>query len=136
MLKLRLVYLGLIILTIIAGLVSREMSESVVPLFVGDILWGLVVCLTFRLIIIKKPLRYALFFSLCYCYATEFSQLYKAPWIDNLRPTFFGRVLLGETFYWGDIASYTIGVALGVLVELSIRKMRSEEIHMTPSTAN
>jgi hypothetical protein len=123
MLKARLIYLALIILTAIVGLVSRELSPSVVPLFIGDILWGLAVFLLMRFIFIDKTLRLTLALSLIYAYAIEFSQLYKAPWIDSLRQTFFGKVMLGETFYIGDLASYTIGIGLGVLVELSLRTL-------------
>jgi hypothetical protein len=120
MLKARLIYLALIIVTVIIGLVSRELSPAVVPLFVGDILWGLAVFLLMRFLFIQKALTFTIIVSLIYAYATEFSQLYQAPWIDNLRTTFFGKVLLGETFYIGDLASYTIGIGLGVLVELSL----------------
>lgn len=123
MLKARLIYLFLLIVTAIAGLVSREQSPSVVPLFVGDILWGLAVFLLIRLFFIQKSLPFTVIISIIYTWATEFSQLYHAPWIDNLRQTFFGKVMLGETFYWGDIASYTIGIGLGILVELSLRKL-------------
>jgi hypothetical protein len=123
MLKARLIYLALIIITAITGLVSRELSPAVVPLFVGDILWGLAVFLLMRFLFIQKALTFTIIVSLIYAYATEFSQLYSAPWIDNLRQTFFGKVLLGETFYIGDLASYTIGIGLGVLVELSLRTL-------------
>ncbi len=123
MLKARLIYLFLIIITVIVGLVSRELSPAVVPLFVGDILWGLAVFLLMRFIFIQKPLPFTVIVSIIYAYATELSQLYSAPWIDNLRQTFFGKVMLGETFYLGDLASYTIGIGLGVLVELSLRTL-------------
>jgi hypothetical protein len=123
MLKARLIYLTLILITIVTGLVSRELSSSVVPLFIGDILWGLAVFLLMRFIFIHKSVTLAIIISLIYSYATEFSQLYSAPWIDNLRQTFFGKVFLGETFYIGDLASYTIGIGLGLLVELSLRTL-------------
>jgi hypothetical protein len=123
MLKARLIYLFLIIVTVIVGLVSRELSSAVVPLFVGDILWGLAVFLLMRFIFIAKPLSFIVIVSIIYAYATELSQLYSAPWINHLRQTFFGKVMLGETFYLGDIASYTIGIGLGVLVELSLRTL-------------
>lgn len=123
MLKARLIYLFILIVTVATGLISRELSPSVVPLFIGDILWGLAVFLLLKLIFIEKPLSTIVIISLIYTWATEFSQLYQAPWIDNLRQTFFGKVMLGETFLFGDIVSYTIGIGLGVLVELSLRKL-------------
>lgn len=123
MLKARLIYLFILIITVVTGLVSRELSPAVVPLFVGDILWGLAVFLLIKLIFINKPINFIVIVSLIYTWATEFSQLYHASWIDSIRQTFFGKVMLGETFFIGDIASYTIGIGLGVLIELSLRKL-------------
>jgi hypothetical protein len=122
MLKARLIYLSLIVVTVIAGLLSRELS-SVIPFFIGDILWGLAVFLLMRFIFITKSLGFAVLVSSIYAALTEFSQLYEAPWIENIRPTFIGRVLLGETFLWSDILCYLIGIGIGVLVELSLRTL-------------
>lgn len=122
MLKARLIYLSLIIVTVIAGLLSRELS-SIIPFFIGDILWGLAVFLLMRFIFITKSLNFAILVSSVYVCATEFSQLYNAPWIEKIRPTFIGRVLLGETFLWTDILCYLVGIGIGVLVELSLRTL-------------
>jgi hypothetical protein len=122
MLKARIVYFCLIVFTVFVGLLSRELKEYI-PLFIGDILWGLVVFMCMRFLFIKQSLKIAIIVSLVYSYATEFSQLYEAPWIDDLRHTFFGRVLLGKTFLLSDMLCYTIGIGLGILVELSLRKV-------------
>lgn len=47
----------------------------------------------------------------------ELSQLYHAPWIDSIRHTTLGGLLLGFDFVWSDLACYAVGVALGVLME-------------------
>lgn len=122
MLKARLIYLGLIIITVITGLVTREFS-SIIPFFIGDILWGLAVFLLMRFLFIKKSLQFAVILSSIYATLTELSQLYQAPWIDEIRPTFFGRVMLGETFLLSDILCYLIGIGIGILVELSLRTL-------------
>jgi predicted neutral ceramidase superfamily lipid hydrolase len=122
MLKARLIYLALIIITVITGLVTREFS-SIIPFFIGDILWGLAVFLFVRFLFIKKSLQFAVIVSSIYATLTELSQLYQAPWIDEIRPTFFGRVMLGETFLLSDILCYLIGIGLGILVELSLRTL-------------
>ncbi|MES2809764.1 MAG: DUF2809 domain-containing protein [Bacteroidota bacterium] len=122
MLKARLIYLAIIIITVITGLVTREFS-SVIPFFIGDILWGLAVFLFVRFLFIKKTLQFAVIVSSIYATLTELSQLYQAPWIDEIRPTFFGRVMLGETFLLSDILCYLVGIGLGILVELSLRTL-------------
>jgi len=120
MLKLRIVYCILVIATVLPGLLSRHITG--IPLFAGDILWGLMVYFIVRFLFITKPLKFVIAGSLLFCYAIEFSQLYRAPWADNLRHTVIGGLILGETFLCGDMLSYTIGVGIGIFVEKTISK--------------
>ena len=120
--KSRNVYLLLIIFTIAIGLLSRH--YSFLPLFIGDILWATLVYFLFRFIFIRKPVKVVVIYSLLFSYAIEFSQLYNAPWIGHLRQTLFGKLVLGSVFCWGDLLSYTVGVFIGVGVELYlVRKL-------------
>ncbi|ASU32283.1 hypothetical protein MuYL_0380 [Mucilaginibacter xinganensis] len=116
MMKGKLLYIILISIAIISGLLSREFK--VVPVFIGDILWATMVYFILRMLFTHKTLNFAIVVSLLFCFAIEFSQLYKAPWIDNLRHTLFGRLVLGETFLWSDLLCYASGIALGILVDL------------------
>jgi hypothetical protein len=120
--KSRIVYFGLTALTIALGLLSRHIAG--IPLFIGDILWALMIWFGVRFLFIRRPIKWSTVASLLFCYAIEFSQLYKAPWIDNLRHTLFGRLVLGDTFLWGDMLCYTIGVGIGVLTELGIQELK------------
>lgn len=113
----------LIILIIILGLLYRHVAG--VPLFIGDILWATMICFGFRFLFIKKPVKFVVITSLLFCYAMEFSQLYQAPWINNIRHTVIGALVLGEVFCWGDMLSYTAGVAIGVGVEFILRRNTS-----------
>ncbi|HWZ02756.1 MAG TPA: DUF2809 domain-containing protein, partial [Mucilaginibacter sp.] len=89
-------YLILIIITIILGLLSRHIVG--IPLFIGDILWATMIYFGFRFLFIKKPIKFIVIASLLFCYAIEFSQLYQAPWINNIRHTVIGGLILGEVF--------------------------------------
>jgi hypothetical protein len=120
MLKSRIAYFILIILTIIIGLLSRHFT--VIPLFIGDVLWALLFYFMFRFLFIKAGTKTITICSLIFCYAIEFSQLYKAPWIDSLRLTLFGRLVLGSVFNWGDLLSYTAGIILGIITNWFINK--------------
>jgi hypothetical protein len=75
-----------------------------------------------RFFFIKRSVKFSVMWSLLFCYGIEFSQLYKAPWIDNLRHTLFGRLALGDTFLWGDMLCYTVGVGIGIITETIILK--------------
>ncbi|SDQ01005.1 Protein of unknown function [Mucilaginibacter sp. OK268] len=118
--RLRITYGCLIVITIISGLLSRQFSF--IPLFIGDILWALMVYFIVRFLFVDKPIKFLVIVSLLFCYAVELSQLYKAPWINDLRHTLFGRLVLGDGFLWSDLLCYTIGVALGVWVDKIVSK--------------
>jgi hypothetical protein len=57
-------------------------------------------------------------------YAVELSQLYQAPWINAIRGTTLGHLVLGSTFAWQDLVAYTFGVAAGFLLDLLLRDNR------------
>lgn len=119
----RVIYFALIIFTIMIGLLSRHFAG--IPLFIGDILWATMAYFIVRFLFIRATIKQVVLGSLLFCYAIEFSQLYKAPWIDHLRHTLFGRLVLGDTFLWGDMLCYTIGVSIGVVVEWFILPKKS-----------
>jgi hypothetical protein len=116
----RLTYFFLIITAILVGLLSRHIEG--IPMFIGDILWGLMVYFIVRLLFINKSVKWVTIASLLFCYAIEFSQLYQAPWINNIRHTVIGGLILGETFFWGDMVFYTIGVSAGILINVLLNK--------------
>jgi hypothetical protein len=62
-------------------------------------------------------LPFGILASLLFCFAIEFSQLYKAPWINDLRHILFGRLILGDTFLWSDLLCYVVGIMTGWLID-------------------
>ena len=124
--KTRTTYFALIIATIITGLLSRHVNG--VPLFIGDILWALMVYFIARFIFINQTTKMAVIASLAFSYGIEFSQLYQAPWINGIRHTVIGGLVLGQTFLWSDLLCYTVGIGLGVLVDRLIEK-KSLHLH-------
>ena len=59
----------------------------------------------------------------------EISQLYHAPWIDALRQTTLGGLILGFGFLWSDLVCYTVGVTSGVMLEILARRSRSTRLN-------
>ena len=45
--------------------------------------------------------------------AIEFLQLWKPPWLQEIRRTFFGALVLGTSFVWTDLLAYPVGSAMG-----------------------
>ncbi|EDM34807.1 hypothetical protein PBAL39_02885 [Pedobacter sp. BAL39] len=114
MTRLRLYYGLLIVLTIILGLLSRQMSF--VPLATGDVLWAIMMFLIIRFLFVGSSLKFVAFVALLVCYLVELSQLYHAAWIDKIRANTLGALVLGRGFLWTDLIAYTIGVSLGLLI--------------------
>lgn len=61
------------------------------------------------------------FISLMFCYGIEVSQLYHAEWIDSIRATTLGGLVLGYGFLWNDLVAYIIGVGVGMFCEFMLR---------------
>jgi hypothetical protein len=120
-------YALLVVLVIAAGLLWRSRFMPLPPFaskYGGDALWALVVFFGFGFLFRGiSTLRLAVI-ALCFAWAVEFSQLYHGHWIDMIRVTRLGKLVLGSTFNWPDLAAYAFGIMLGVLMESGFRKAR------------
>jgi vacuolar-type H+-ATPase subunit I/STV1 len=117
--KTRIHALILVCFTIILGLISRKIT--IFPLWIGDMLYGVMIFFIVSFIYIKKPTRIVATISLALCYLIEFSQLYQAEWINSIRKTLPGRLVLGQGFLWSDLLAYSVGI-LAVSWILTSRK--------------
>jgi hypothetical protein len=98
------------------GLASRQYATvlpDVVGQYAGDTLWALMVYLTVALLAPRWPSLRVAAAALAISYGVEVSQLYHAPWIEAIRNTRAGGLVLGYGFLWSDLVCYTVGVALG-----------------------
>ncbi|QEL85444.1 ribosomal maturation YjgA family protein [Bacillus mycoides] len=121
----RLLYVMLTIVVIILGLSSRKFAFALPDLlngYLGDALWALMIFTGFGFLFPKIETRKLAFISLIFCYGIEISQLYHAEWIDSIRATTLGGLVLGYGFLWSDLVAYTIGVGVGMLGEFVLRK--------------
>jgi hypothetical protein len=51
------------------------------------------------------------------CLLVELSQLINHPWLNAIRATLPGRLVLGAGFVWSDLLCYAVGVGLGVGID-------------------
>jgi hypothetical protein len=119
-LKARLIYVLSIITVIILGLGSREFPEALPEFIVqhaGDVCWASMIYYGFRFIFIDKPLLLAVVIGLLFCYGIEFSQLYQAIWINEIRDTILGSLILGKGFLKLDLVRYTVGIMIAVWID-------------------
>lgn len=125
----RIVYGCFIIFVILLGLLSRRFAAKL-PLWLGsysgDTLWALMVYLFIGFAFIKLTPKYAGIYALVFSYIIEISQLYHAPWIDAIRHTTIGGLVLGYGFLWSDLVCYTVGVLLGAFAEILFIKFNKD----------
>ena len=116
----RFVYLIIIFLVIALGLSSRHFANSLPlwnKLYVGDTLWALMVFFIIGFLFKSKPILWVVCAALSFSFLIEFSQLYQANWINSIRATRLGGLVLGYGFLWNDLLCYMAGIAFGVLCE-------------------
>jgi hypothetical protein len=128
----RLLQIILLALICLLGIGSRRYAH-VLPAFIsvyaGDTLWALAAFLGIGLILPRASTRTIACLAMSFSVAVEISQLYHAPWIDSLRQTTFGGLILGFGFLWSDLACYAVGVGLGVMIDIGRRKAVRRSVH-------
>ncbi|WP_405154915.1 DUF2809 domain-containing protein [Paenibacillus sp. FSL K6-0108] len=111
--KERLIYFFAVILTMAAGLASRHFGE-LLPDFVhehfGDALWAAMIYFGVRMICIHRSREWAMMVSLIFSWAVECSQLIQTPWLNEVRSTVLGALILGRGFLVMDLLRYVAGI--------------------------
>ncbi len=115
-----LVWLGLISLTVALGLGSRRFGHSLpgfVADYAGDTLWALTAFLGIGLLLPRASMSTIAALAMSFSAAIEVSQLSHGRWIDSIRATTLGGLVLGHGFLWSDLACYALGIGIGLLIE-------------------
>ena len=116
-----LVQIILIALACLLGIGSRRYAHALpwfIAAYAGDTLWALAAFLGIGLIMPKQSTWKVAVLAMAFSVAIELSQLYDAPWIDSIRHTTLGGLILGFGFLWSDLVCYAVSVVLGVLVDV------------------
>lgn len=116
----RLWQLAAIVAAIALGLASRAFPQfvpEVLGKYPGDALWAMMIVFGLGLFAVRTaPWKLALA-GLLVCFGVEFSQLYQAPWIVDIRTHTLGHLVLGSHFGWFDLVAYTAGVAVAAMID-------------------
>ena len=103
----RLNYFITIFLVLILGILSRKITG--IPLFIGDVLYAVLIYFGFRFLIMDSKKSTSLLLSLLFCFDIEILQLVQIDWLLAIRKTTLGHYILGEGFLWLDLLCYVIG---------------------------
>jgi glycopeptide antibiotics resistance protein len=112
---LRRTYFLAVVITILLGLASRKFSHLLFSFLAenaGDVLWAMMVYFGVRFLFLKKNMLTAIFLSFLFSFGIEFSQLYQEDWINQIRGTILGALILGKGFLTVDLIRYTTGIVI------------------------
>ncbi|WMJ74026.1 DUF2809 domain-containing protein [Cytophagaceae bacterium ABcell3] len=113
--KIRFLYFGIVLIIIVLGMSSRVFASQI-PVFIadhaGDALWAAMVYFGCRMLWPDRGMVFSVVLSLSFSFFIELSQLYQAEWLNYLRSTTVGALVLGRSFVLIDFVRYTIGIAL------------------------
>ena len=110
----------LLFVTAMLGLASRAFPNElprVISTFGGDTLWAATLYWFLALIFRKGTPHSISIFSMFVSFSVELSQLYRAPWVNGLRETQIGGLVLGHGFLWSDLLCYVVGVLMAATVD-------------------
>ena len=111
----RLNYFISILLILILGILSRKISG--IPLFIGDMLYAVLIYFGFRFLIIDSKKSTSLLLSLLFCFGIEILQLVQIDWLIAIRKTTLGHYILGEGFLWIDLLCYVVGTLMAYYLD-------------------
>jgi len=117
------VYLVITLLIILLGLASRRYG-NILPEFIsaysGDTLWAAMVYFGLRILFPSTSVLKVAIGALLFSYCIEISQLYQADWINTIRKTTPGALILGHGFLWTDMVCYTVGILFSTITDYYI----------------
>lgn len=113
------------VLVVGVGLASRRypfLLPDFLSSYPGDALWALLVFLCIAFAWPRLASGRLAGAALALAFLVELAQLYQAPWINAIRATTPGHLVLGQGFDWGDLLAYSIGVAAAYLGDIVLAR--------------
>ena len=112
-------YLVLAIGTIVTGLIVHLGGGILPPALrdgLGDALWAMMIVWLVSVVATRVPLRTRGLLAFAICVAVELSQLYQTPFLNAVRNTLPGRLVLGRGYDPHDFLAYAAGAVVAVIV--------------------
>ncbi|MFC7339474.1 DUF2809 domain-containing protein [Haloferula chungangensis] len=110
----------LLLTVILLGLGSRQFGNDL-PHFIssnaGDALWTIAVYLSIAIILPKSSAWILGLGAFAISIVVECSQLIDVDWLNTLRKTLPGKLLLGAGFQWADLFRYFVGAMIALTTD-------------------
>jgi glycopeptide antibiotics resistance protein len=122
----RLIYLLILFIIICIGLYSKRITGVITEVIdLKDVVWATMVYFLFRIVFINWSKIKVAAIGILFSCVVEISQLYHDDWIDKLRGTFLGGIILGSEFVWTDLLAYLCGIAFGIIIDYFVESCLS-----------
>lgn len=125
----KLIYLILFIFFTWLAIATRTHSGWFHPFIVkygGDTIWAGMFLFFLRIFFGRMKLWKLALICFALGVADETLQLYQAPWIQSIRHTRIGGLMLGFGFLWSDIVCYAVGILIAYLMVVVIERVVGE----------
>jgi Protein of unknown function (DUF2809) len=120
-------YALLLVVTIAAGLATRSTLfylPQILGKYPGDCLWAVMMFLGVGMIFPTLSTSRMAGLVIVICFAVETIKLLPWDWLNSLRQTTLGHLVLGRAFTWQNYFAYSVGVILASLGEVLIARQR------------
>lgn len=111
-------------LVVAAGLGTRAglPLPALVRVYGGDTLYAVLMFVLLALIWPTASSRKLSQWAAIVCVLIELSQLWHPPWLDAIRATRPGALVLGQGFVWTDLVCYLVGANAAGLIDQRLRR--------------
>jgi len=102
---------------------------DLVTLYVGDSFWALMV---FWIVCLLKPgwnPAQQVVTAILFSYAVELSQLYQSQWLNEIRNTKPGALILGFDFKVSDLIAYAVGIGVGAVLNSLLKSVLKTKVN-------
>lgn len=116
----RLFYGTAVATMVVLGLGSGIFSAYLpgfISLHFGDALRAAMVYFGLRVLLLNRGISFAALAALLFSFSIEFSQLYQAEWINEIRRSLAGSLILGRGFLAIDLIRYAAGIMFSYLAD-------------------
>lgn len=113
--RIRFNIIAALLAVIVLGLCSRKfpwLFPAGLGKYPGDALWAVAAYLGWALLLPNAKPWKLLLLALAMSFSVEFSQIYRAPWLDAIRANPLGHLFLGSTFNPMDLIAYLTGALI------------------------
>ena len=127
--KIRIVYMAATCIILVAGLSTRVLAQyfpDFIATHFGDALWAAMIYCGFRVIGARKSLKWSLILSLMFCLTIELSQLYQPGWLNTIRGTLLGGLILGKGFLIVDLIRYAVGIMIIYFIDRLWNRLKKQ----------